>query len=313
MAMSKSWSMWAPGLTLRIKRCLRAWLAHSSFVEHQAVSEERAAHLAKLTAEESEYRDHCLRGHIPFRKDCEVCIRASGKDRRHLRQKYGSAYTLSLDLGGPWQKAKDLYQTQRHVLIGTYQFPLLDKPAAEEGFFIPEDVVGMHEGGDDADDVSLEPEDGDIVVPDEHLEASEVEVKKVIESEEAWRALKDHATKPVRMINFMMAVSGGYIVEARGAKDDPDKLVMFPTTVVYDKVEHKSSVPECDVEFGEELPEPPTRSSSVEAFDTGWVLQEDLEVDIPSDDSPSACIVKTCYADDIAKSEELAREWLEQK
>ena len=423
MAMSKSWSMWAPGLTLRIKRCLRAWLAHSSFVEHQAVSEERAAHLAKLTAEESEYRDHCLRGHIPFRKDCEVCIRASGKDRRHLRQKYGSAYTLSLDLGGPWQKAKDLYQTQRHVLIGTYQFPLLDKPAAEEGFPIPEDVVGVHEGGDDADDVSLEPEDGDIVVPDEHLEASEVEVKKVIESEEAWRALKDHATKPVRMINFMMAepikskhksevlaatqrmlvrlqhhgypvlrvhsdrggefvnksfrtfcearqiyrttgdpgspqsngrseatvgvfkqgvrallkqanldssywaraavhwsalrwrwaeqqlglkprdvlpfgarvqvrrrawelrdpsgskkgrqwldrtqpalllgpcteVSGGYIVEARGAKDDPDKLVMFPTTVVYDKVEHKSSVPECDVEFGEELPEPPTR------------------------------------------------------
>ncbi|CAE6959946.1 GIP, partial [Symbiodinium sp. KB8] len=43
------------------------------------------------------------------------------------------------------------------------------------------------------------------------------------------------------------------------------------------------------------------------------VLQEDLEADIPSDDSPSACIVKTCYADDIAKSEELAREWLEQK
>ncbi|CAE7705078.1 unnamed protein product [Symbiodinium microadriaticum] len=279
MAMSKSWSMWAPGLTLRIKRCLRAWLAHSSFAEHQAVSEERAAHLAKLTAEESEYRDHCLRGHIPFCKDCEVCIRASGKDRRHLRQKYGSAYTLSLDLGGPWQKAKDLYQTQHHVLIGTYQFPLLDKPAAEEGFPIPEDVVGVHDGGDDADDVSLEPEDGDIVVPDEHLEASEVEVKKVIESEEAWRALKDHATKPVRMINFMMAVSGGYIVGARGAKDDPDKLVMFPTTVVYDKV----------------------------------VLQEDLEADIPSDDSPSACIVKTCYADDIAKSEELAREWLEQK
>ncbi|CAE7283226.1 RE2 [Symbiodinium sp. CCMP2592] len=517
LAMSRSWSLWAPGLTARIKRCLRAWLAHSSFVEHQAVSEERAVHLAKLTAEESEYRDHCLRGHIPFRKDCEVCVRAAGKDRRHLRQKYGSAYTLSLDLGGPWQEAKDLYQTQRHVLIGTYQFPLLDKPATEEGFPIPDDVVGAHEEGDGADDVSLEPEDGDIVTPDERLEASEVEVKKVIESEEAWRALKDHATKPVRMINFMIAeplkskkhrsevlaatqrilvklqhqgypvlrlhtdrggefvnqsfrtfcearqifrttgdpgspqsngrseatvgvfkkgvrallkqanldssywaraavhwsalrrrgaeqqlglkprdilpfgarvhvrrrawelrdpsgskkgrqwldrtqpalllgpcteVSGGYIVEARGAKDDPDKLVMFPTTVVYDKVEHKSSVPECDAEFTEELPAPPKHRMRFKGVARTMrvpgetdaevlpalrrfipdgslrslcctnrgegpvaceVLQEDLEVEIPSGDSPRACIAKPCYTDDIAKSEELAREWLEQK
>ncbi|CAE7765938.1 RE2 [Symbiodinium sp. CCMP2592] len=43
------------------------------------------------------------------------------------------------------------------------------------------------------------------------------------------------------------------------------------------------------------------------------VLQEDLEVEIPSGDSPRACIAKPCYTDDIAKSEELAREWLEQK
>ena len=114
----------------------------------------------------------------------------------------------------------------------------------------------------------------------------------------------------------------------------------------------KSSVPECDVEFGEELPEPPTRrmrfkgaartmlvpgetdaevlpalrrlipdgslrslccTNRGEGPVSCEVLQEDLEADIPSDDSPSACIVKTCYADDIAKSEELAREWLEQK
>ena len=516
LAISKSCSLWASGLTTRIKRCLRAWLAHSSFAEHQAVSEERAVHLAKLTAEEAEYRDHCLRGHIPFRKDCEVCVRAAGKDRRHLRQKYGSAYTLSLDLGGPWQEAKDLYQTQRHVLIGAYQFPLLDKPATEEGFPIPDDEVEVHEEGDDADDVSLEPEEGDVVIPDAHAEASEAEVKKVIESEEAWRALKDHATKPVRMINFMVAeplkskhksevlaatqrimvrlqhqgypvvrihtdrggefvnqafrtfcearqiyrttgdpgspqtngrseatvgvfkkgvrallkqanldssywaraavhwsalrwrwaeqqlglkprdvlpfgarvqvrrrawelrdpsgskkgrqwldrtqpalllgpcaeVSGGYIVEARGAKDDPDKLVMFPTTVVYDKVEHKSSVPECDVEFGEELPEPPkcrmrfkraARTMLVpgetdaevlpalrhfipdgslrslcctnrgEGPVSCEVLQEDLEADIPSDDSPRACIAKTGYNEHIVKGEELAREWLEQK
>ena len=53
--------------------------------------------------------------------------------------------------------------------------------------------------------MSLEPEEGDVVIPDAHAEASEAEVKKVIESEEAWRALKDHATKPVRMINFMVA------------------------------------------------------------------------------------------------------------
>ena len=96
-------------------------------------------HVAKLTKAEQDYKEHGLRGHIPFRKDCEVCVRSSGKDRRHLRQKCGHGYTLSLDLGGPYLKGKDLYQDQSHVLIGTYQLPILDKPEVEDWYSIPDE------------------------------------------------------------------------------------------------------------------------------------------------------------------------------
>ena len=174
---TKSWSLWAPGLTKRLQRCLAYWLdlsleqraeqleevgARKSFLagsigssvqhadqlevdeasttSHQACratcGDSSWFRVAKLTKAEQDYKEHCLRGHIPFRKDCEVCVRSSGKDRRHLRQKYGHGYTLSLDLGGPYLKGKDLYQDQRHVLIGTYQFPILDKPEVEDGYSI---------------------------------------------------------------------------------------------------------------------------------------------------------------------------------
>ena len=36
-------------------------------------------------------------------------------------------------------------------------------------------------------------------------EVPEFEIRKVMESEQAWKELKDHATTPVRMVNFMMA------------------------------------------------------------------------------------------------------------
>ena len=237
---TKSWFLWAPGLTKRIQRCLAYWLdlsleqraeqleevgARKSFLagsigssgqhadqlevdeasttSHQACraicGDSSWFRVAKLTKAEQDYKEHCLRGHIPFRKDCEVCVRSSGKDRRHLRQKYGHGYTLSLDLGGPYLKGKDLYQDQRHVLIGTYQFPILDKPEVEDGYSIPDEFCA--EGPVD-DDVVL---DSPGECASETEEVPEFEIRKVMESEQAWKELKDHATTPVRMVNFMMA------------------------------------------------------------------------------------------------------------
>ena len=329
----------------------------------------------------------------------------------------GMGYTLSLDLGGPYLKGKDLYQDQRHVLIGTYQFPILDKPEVEDGYSIPEFCA---EGPVD-DDVVL---DSPGECASETEEVPEFEIRKVMESKQAWKKLKDHATTPVRMVNFMMAepiaskqksdvlsavqrmtiklqrhgypllrihsdrggefvnkgfrafcearqiyrttgdpgspqtngrseatvgvfkrgvrallkqaglepqywaraavqwaalrwkwaeqqlglqpdailpfgakvqvrrrpwelrgadgtkrgsqwldrtqpalllgpcdeVPGGYLVEAKGSKDDPDAMVLFPTTVLYDKVQQPAQPLECDVEMGESDPRPtPTR------------------------------------------------------
>ena len=173
--------------------------------------EEREGTLRRLTAEERAFRDHCLRGHIPFRRDCQICVSAAGKERRHLRRKHGDAYTLSLDLAGPYKFSKDAHQQKpRHAVIGVYQFPMLDPnvgrpPEKEEDADEVEDQVvddgaGVGEWLGDAV-ANFEEEDSAPVEPAPVLEA---EVLKIQASEKSWKELKDHLTQPVRMINFVM-------------------------------------------------------------------------------------------------------------
>ena len=210
---SSIWARWAFGLVKRIRHRLAQWLQESDAERETILSkkEEREGTLRRLTAEERAFRDHCLRGHIPFRRDCQICVSAAGKERRHLRRKHGDAYTLSLDLAGPYKCSKDAHQQKpRHAVIGVYQFPMLDPnvgrpPEKEEDADKVEDQVG-DEGagvgewlGDAA--ANFEEEDSAPVEPAPVLEA---EVLKIQASEKSWKELKDHLTQPVRMINFVM-------------------------------------------------------------------------------------------------------------
>jgi len=36
-----------------------------------------------------EIKEHCLRGHIPYRNWCSICVRAHGRDRAHRVDKGG--------------------------------------------------------------------------------------------------------------------------------------------------------------------------------------------------------------------------------
>ena len=173
--------------------------------------EEREGTLRRLTTEERAFRDHCLRGHIPFRRDCQICVSAAGKERRHLRRKHGDAYTLSLDLAGPYKCSKDAHQQKpRHAVIGVYQFPMLDPNVGrplekeEDADEVEDQVVdegaGVGEWLGDAV-ANFEEEDSAPVEPAPVLEA---EVLKIQASEKSWKELRDHLTQPVRMINFVM-------------------------------------------------------------------------------------------------------------
>jgi len=50
---------------------------------------------------------HYHAGHVPFRRDCAVCLEAAGRDRPRKAVPHPSAYTWSLDLMGPFVESHD--------------------------------------------------------------------------------------------------------------------------------------------------------------------------------------------------------------
>jgi len=50
---------------------------------------------------------HYQAGHVPFRRDCEVCLEAAGRDRPRKAIPHPSAFTWSLDLMGPFVESHD--------------------------------------------------------------------------------------------------------------------------------------------------------------------------------------------------------------
>ena len=48
-------------------------------------------------------------GHTPYRRDCAVCVEACGRGRPHRRRPTGEAFTMSLDISGPYDVGVDLF------------------------------------------------------------------------------------------------------------------------------------------------------------------------------------------------------------
>ena len=59
---------------------------------------------ARLTKDEIQYRKHVLAGHLPYRRDCAICLRGGSKSRsRKSRQVTADSFSLSLDVAGPFK------------------------------------------------------------------------------------------------------------------------------------------------------------------------------------------------------------------
>ena len=74
----------------------------------------------------SSWRTHIQQDHYPFRKDCQVCQEAAAKGAPHYRQKVPPrAGVLSLDITGPFQKARDLERGTyaKYILAGAVTWP----------------------------------------------------------------------------------------------------------------------------------------------------------------------------------------------
>ena len=144
-------SVWPMELVAHVAGALRSWkglrnregLLASLVRVAPRTGEEKVGGLAKFNAEE--WRLHLQRDHLPYRRDCRVCVeRSTGKP--HKRISHPSAYVLSIDTAGPFRhKAMGGYQ---YLLVACYRFPQLPGvkgedeaskgDAAEESVAVPE-------------------------------------------------------------------------------------------------------------------------------------------------------------------------------
>ena len=169
-------SMWPEAFRKRLGEAMKDWRLHPFKVRMARALCRVVRDPEAMTDKEVKYwEDHIKRGHLPYDRRCATCIRTAGSGRAHRRVLAPSAYTLSLDISGPFRVTGESVQGSgfRYVLAGAYTFPKLDCfkecdlpvegeiPADDDGDpFEEEAVAGPLEGdrGEPVDGVEVDEE-----------------------------------------------------------------------------------------------------------------------------------------------------------
>ncbi|CAE7635935.1 RE1 [Symbiodinium sp. CCMP2592] len=217
-------AQWQPSVLHAVGHAIQVWKKETVRDRDERLSEDQAA-LKALTKEEIEFREHCEKDHIIFRKDCKVCLQAAMRGPRHIRQKYqhSNALCLNLDLIGPWIPGRDhaLSAPARHILVAT-----LGVPVFRDGNPLPlqpedkkEEKEGLREGegSEDREEDDASKEAGGIgewVIEDESEKEcegeeeplSEEEYKRLCEEQdEKWRTIAQDLKDPVELHELTFA------------------------------------------------------------------------------------------------------------
>ena len=119
-------SVWPHGFRITVVDATHEWRNGESPVVLRKVMTKK---------ELEEWKAHVERGHWPYRRDCSVCLAASGTGRPARRVIHRDAYVMSLDIAGPLaDKGRDEVRGQRYrfVLAATYLYPKVRE--------VPEDI-----------------------------------------------------------------------------------------------------------------------------------------------------------------------------
>ena len=203
---SKALARWAPGMMRSVAKSLVREV------------QDRTVMISKLSWEE-----HLKNGHVPFRRDCGICQRASARARPHRRVDFPESFVLSLDTAGPFKEGKDVdNQKKKYLLVGAYTWPVLKES--------PED---LH----DPNSLLFE---GDVAV-DAHMGDEDFEYAPSLAGddpgEDDGEGDEDHEV-PDHFVDEML-------------KESPEMEVMDIQPVIKDKLE----LPEAAIQ--EEQPKPP--------------------------------------------------------
>ena len=145
-------SVWPMEFVAHVAGALRSWkglrnregLLASLVKRVELASSDVPPSLCKFNVKE--WKLHLQQDHLPYRRDCRVCIeRASGKPHRKVA--HPSAYSLAVDLAGPFRK--DGAGGYKYLMVGCYRFPKLEGvPTTKEGEDLPAPKSAPDDGAD---------------------------------------------------------------------------------------------------------------------------------------------------------------------
>ena len=126
MRMSKELAEWAPGLVEVLKMVVRRKAGEGPRVKVLTTKEKEAMR---------SWQAHVDMNHLPYRRDCGVCVESMGKDRPRRRIKAPEPFTLSLDVGGPFVKGQDQvqYHDPRYFMVAVVTIPMAGNRPMVEG------------------------------------------------------------------------------------------------------------------------------------------------------------------------------------
>ncbi|CAE7765871.1 GIP [Symbiodinium necroappetens] len=161
-------SVWPHGFRITVVDAIHEWRnGESPVVLRKAMTKK----------ELEEWKAHVERGHWPYRRDCSVCLAASGTGRPARRVIHRDAYVMSLDIAGPFaDKGRDEVRGRRYrfVLAATYLYPKVRE--------VPEDIPIPNE--EEAEEFLREEEEDEMQPPevgdDPEVVAQEGEWKKKV-------------------------------------------------------------------------------------------------------------------------------------
>ena len=161
LGVSSQWAKWAPGLIEALSAMIRRHFkcVHGIVRPH------------KLASVSADFIRHVQRGHMPFCRDCQVCLQGAAQVRAHCKVLHPDSWTLSMDLSGPFAASQDEFCEVRCMLVGVLTVPTLEKKPR------PDDKVSS-EKADRAPDLA------DAVVAEAEVIDPGVEASPVIEAEE---------------------------------------------------------------------------------------------------------------------------------
>ncbi|CAE7333282.1 unnamed protein product [Symbiodinium sp. KB8] len=161
-------SVWPHGFRITLADAIHEWRGGESPVMLRK---------AMTKKELDEWKAHVERGHWPYRRDCSVCLAASGTGRPARRVIHRDAYVMSLDIAGPFaDKGRDEVRGRRYrfVLAATYLYPKVRE--VPEDIPIPNEEEAEEFLREEEDDEEQAPEVGD----DPEIAAQEEEWKKKV-------------------------------------------------------------------------------------------------------------------------------------